>query len=651
MLKIFCFFISWGLVSSVFCQNTLPGDSLQHYTTQDILFVGKKIYQSDKITISNAVLKKLPGSYDDATRLLIHFSGISTNNDQSNSIIYHGLPAHFNNWQLNDLDIVNPNHLSNAGIFSDNSAPSSGGINMISGNLVNEYDFYTPLNNQSHTNVVGGTLNINLDSLSHSYIQLGLIGFEAGLKLNVANKHSFFGNYRYSFTGLLSDLGADFGDEIIRFDDLVLGYKYKTKTSETKLLFTSGNSSNHHDKVSPVISLKDQLEINYGSKINVFQFHHQKKLSHHYELMLNASYSYRRDRRGSTGTVSLPGLPNYDSNDSTFLSFSKLVFHQSLKKDNGFTIGIKEMFDIDSIHYTSIQAQNIAASKRISTIVPYLNKSFLFKNINIDFNLSALISHHSALIPSLSLFYNKNQHTLKLSVARMQQNYIGFLPEDYKNISSLNGGLEYKYLGKSFHIQSLFFLHSLSDLYSSYDYYNTINGFEPTEYFGVENYGKALSRGVSINSDFYPANGWWLNFNHTFFDVKYKNDGKIDWYNAENNFKHLGNVNLGKEYHLGKGVLAFSISYHYRGGQYFFPAYENTHLRIKNYQLPPNQKLHPYLRLDGRITYSRSHSMLSLDIQNLTNRINDAYWYNDLNGPKIQGQLGLIPILTYKRWW
>jgi hypothetical protein len=95
--------------------------------------------------------------------------------------------------------------------------------------------------------------------------------------------------------------------------------------------------------------------------------------------------------------------------------------------------------------------------------------------------------------------------------------------------------------------------------------------------------------------------------------------------------------------------LSISSSFHYRGGQFVFmplPYYENS----KDYSSPPITQLNPYSRLDLRVNLSASKYFLSLDIQNIGGKINDAYLSYDIDGIQKRGQLGLLPVLSYKRF-
>ena len=52
----------------------------------------------------------------------------------------------------------------------------------------------------------------------------------------------------------------------------------------------------------------------------------------------------------------------------------------------------------------------------------------------------------------------------------------------------------------------------------------------------------------------------------------------------------------------------------------------------------------------GLITQEKK-SMISLDIQNVTNRQNEGFARYGPTGPYIEYQLGLLPVISYKRSW
>ncbi|HRG66989.1 MAG TPA: hypothetical protein PLV12_14320, partial [Saprospiraceae bacterium] len=218
---LFSFSVVWYLSSwlGLNAQN----DSTLVITADTVVFISKKSIGSQLIHLKTADFKRLPGGFDDPSRVLLHFPGIAMANDQANGILYHGLPSHLTNWRLNGLDIVNPNHLSNAGTLSDLASPSAGGVNMFSANVLDGFQFISPALTGQRSWALGGIADLQASSDRQNYLQLSVLGLEAGLHKKWKDDTHAFVNYRYSFTGLLDDFGVALGNEAIRFDDLVAG--------------------------------------------------------------------------------------------------------------------------------------------------------------------------------------------------------------------------------------------------------------------------------------------------------------------------------------------------------------------------------------------------------------------------------------------
>ncbi len=66
-------------------------------------------------------VQRFAANYYDPARLVTSFAGVATTNDQANNIVIRGNSPNGLLWRLEGIDIVNPNHLTNAGTFSDRS--------------------------------------------------------------------------------------------------------------------------------------------------------------------------------------------------------------------------------------------------------------------------------------------------------------------------------------------------------------------------------------------------------------------------------------------------------------------------------------------------------------------------------------------------
>ncbi len=610
-------------------------DTLKNYTGEEFLFVSKRIYSNEAVTLTNTEFKKLAASFDDPTRLLMKYPGFSNDNDQANGIIYHGLPTHFNSWQVNGLEIVNPNHLSNAGTFSDLTNLAAGGVNMFSGNVIDKFSFYTPFDKNKRSGALGGVANMVIDNNQRSFAQVSLLGLESGIKID-KGKHHFFGNLRYSFTGLLADFGVDFGGEAIRFADGVLGYKYIGSTGTTNVLFAKGKSRNFHKKQAEILTVKDALEIDYKSDINIAQVIHNENFSNGASLSLGASISYKDDSKFVVGTY-----PNSDDASSFFyLKQGLFTAHQSFTNAGGTTFGMKQIQIGNKLN--QVPFNNLS-------LLPYVEKKYTINQFwTIDAKLEAFYHSRININPFLKITFLKNNTIVALIANRSAQAVL--FNEDIQDISATNLGLNFKKQWKKSTAQVNLFYHNINNIASSNNYYSNYNAYDYDQVF-TSNNALALSRGIDFLYEFNLNKNFWMATNYTIFRSLQKQDkATLKWENTENNFNHIGNVNIGKDFLIGSKKLSISSSYHYRGGQYVFDIF-NSYYNKKDYSKPPTTKLNPYTRLDFRLNYSGAKYMVSMDLQNILGKENDAYIGYDVDGPQVRKQLGLLPVLSYKRFF
>ena len=95
-----------------------------------------------KAIVINRRSQELAATFDDPSRVMYRQAGISLDNDQNNSIVYRGLPSEYVRWSVDGAEIVNPNHLSNAGRLSDQSSPAAGGVLAIPFDVIKSFSFY-----------------------------------------------------------------------------------------------------------------------------------------------------------------------------------------------------------------------------------------------------------------------------------------------------------------------------------------------------------------------------------------------------------------------------------------------------------------------------------------------------------------------------
>ncbi len=648
---LFSFSVVWYLSSwlGLNAQN----DSNLVITADTVVFISKKSIGSQLIHLKTADFKRLPGGFDDPSRVLLHFPGIAMANDQANGILYHGLPSHLTNWRLNGLDIVNPNHLSNAGTLSDLASPSAGGVNMFSANVLDGFQFISPALTGQRSWALGGIADLQASSDRQNYLQLSVLGLEAGLHKKWKDDTHAFVNYRYSFTGLLDDFGVALGNEAIRFDDLVAGISGRSNNFKSTVLLAAGRSDNQHNpQDEPYLTFKDGQNIHYTSNNITSQWLVEQDFDGGYQLDFGLSFSQRHDKRTAFGNVSLPDNSRIFVDDRFDNVNRKFTAKSTLHTPQGYHIEARFMYDHLNFEQVTAAFSHIYQNQTNNSLLINTFKSLdLTPRLRLSPELGILYQKNLDLLPGLGLEYLMGSHSFKASFTKNAGFGLQQGPNDLKGARSLNYMLDYKITTARFRSSLSAFYHGLYHLAADSLQYNYLHGFDFNVSGTLNSSGLGKSEGISMMVDFDAGKGWWLNLNHSWLSTKYKNKETENWQHAENDFGWMGNSNVGKKMSLGSGTLSLSLSCHYRGGQYYFNIKNDSHLNTRDYSSAPQQRFSPYIRWDARINYTWKKSMLSLDIQNVANRLNDGYLRQGPEGPYIEAQLGLIPVLSYKRNW
>jgi hypothetical protein len=139
-----------------------------------------------------------------------NFAGVSGANDARNDIIIRGNSPSGLLWQLEGLNIPNPNHFG--------SLSSTGGpVSMLNNNVLDKSDFMTSAFPAQYGNALSGVFDLSLrngNNEKYEFLgQVGFNGFELGAEgpFSKNSKSSFLINYRYSTLALFQQIGINFG--------------------------------------------------------------------------------------------------------------------------------------------------------------------------------------------------------------------------------------------------------------------------------------------------------------------------------------------------------------------------------------------------------------------------------------------------------
>jgi hypothetical protein len=154
--------------------------------------------------------RKFAGTLGDPSRMIAGSAGVASSNDSRNDIIVRGNSPSGVLWQMEGLDIPNPNHYG--------SLSSTGGpVSMLNNNNLGKSEFFTSAFPAQYGNALSGVFDLRLrngnSDKQERVAEISFTGFEVGVEgpFSSKSKASYLFNYRYSTVGVLSSLGLDVG--------------------------------------------------------------------------------------------------------------------------------------------------------------------------------------------------------------------------------------------------------------------------------------------------------------------------------------------------------------------------------------------------------------------------------------------------------
>ncbi|MEQ8336705.1 MAG: TonB-dependent receptor [Cyclobacteriaceae bacterium] len=630
----------------------------------------RRLNEIGKMTISEEQINRFAATYYDPARLVTISPDVAVSNDQNNRISVRGISPNYNTWRLEDVEIVNPNHLSNAGTFSDQPTSTGGGVNILSAQMLDRSSFMYSGFSAEYGNTVGGLFDMHLKSGNKDKrqytAQASLIGFDFSAEgpFSANGDASYIVNYRYSFTGLLTSMGVDFGGESIGFQDLSFNVKKPLGDKGSLSFFGVGGLNFNNFDAKPYDESevqKDRSDIYYDGKMGAIGARLEYQLGTGSWMLSGAvsSSDNVREQHFYDQNQSMTG-ENESSSESTIYSFNTKYRFRAGKAQAtvGSLVSIYryQYFNQNTGTFTGtspfiISFIDASEDVQYALINPYVNFTYPFFNlIHFDLGLSYNYSSDSyqKFDPRLTMtVYPGQRSELYLSVGLYSQL---LNPNNYYFIYSRAGGDYYATMQDYNFIQSRRFVagYKLGVENWSYNAELFYNDF-PEVNIDVTGFGEmsaARSYGVSLMGTRSFTQNWYMNFGASLFESTW-DDQLPNRYNLKKNV----NASIGKEWFFdGKPVkrsLGVNAKVIYQGGM-VDPIEENTLTG------PPSTANADYYRIDLRIQWtrylSRRTSSVSLDLQNLSNNENNAYvYYDNFTGQREPvTQLGLIPILTYR---
>lgn len=624
--------------------------------------------------------KNHPGmaaSFGDPSRSVLRFPGTGAQSDQANGFSYHGLPNEMVNWKLEGAEILNPNHLNTAGTISNRSSSNSGGVLALPFEVLDKYTFLTAPFSKTHGNAIGGISNISPRKINpdrNGFAKVGLLGMEAGISKEFTPETGLQFHYRYSFTGLLGDMGIDFDGEKISYQDLFLRMDFvKGKDKGVSLiLFAGANKNTKNDLI-----FQNTEGILGSAGIHLYRhFNEKSSINTSIFVSLKNDDGFTSFRDNTTFNPSLTNL--LFDRQTKFSLFTEYRYEVSPGKTHLIGINLNHW----DFRYGYTETEEETASRlffsNTDRAVQYGNISYGLEIKNNDwiikpeFALALTPQNNIYLEPGFTLgrdlqkfkfllganFANQNQEAAIYGLAEKELDRRSAGQFELENNKAINSyaSVSYRLSNVKRSVVSLkLFNHYLFNLpipdnTEAYFPYTGLDYMRPAK---LRNEGIANSRGIEMSLDHSFSDDLQFVLNGSAFRSVYQRDGENINYPAPNNFGFTTNMFATKKFQIGSGDLFLSLAGHFRGGAYAPKVdKENSVLTKRIIYSSEFLQLGNYLRLDGRINYTfKKKNQIILDIQNLSNTKNDAFFnFDHVTGEElVEKQLGLIPVMSYRR--
>lgn len=633
---------------------------------------------------------RYPAMFFDPARLAAASAGVVQTNDGINGMSIRGNGPASVQWRLEGVEIVNPNHLPNAGTFSDQPTAASGGVLMFSAQMLDNASLLTGAFPTEYGNALGGIMDMGLragNNYRHEFTaQASLVGLDLAAEgpfgrngatagRRGADRPSYLANYRYSTVGLLGQMGVSFGDESINFQDLSFTtYFPGRRGGYFKVFGMGGLSENHFSRktdTSEIKTNKDWQDIDFQSKTGLIGVSGMAKLGSWTGLRAAVIVSGQendwrrvsyRDSVFNNGYVFFSGsrIQTFDSKWTVSTSIEHRFSPGFVVRGGSQAIVLGEYYGLDAmlVQPWAELAWSLLGGRVM--VKPGLHMAFwtdkggnvpqLRLNMawwpNAQHAVAAFVGSVSSLNP-LSYRYAQKEFTLSQQTSLRYR----FRPSDKWN----------------FHAE--IFAQKLSNVLTFGDssLLSQLNEPQPSlSFLSIGFTGEGQNKGIELSAERLFTGGWFASANVTLLDSRYRNAPDVAWQSTRWDVGHILNLAGGKEWVREKNALktktfGFSARAVWTGGFREMPIDLATSRKTIFGETAFDEKagltvqLPDYFRVDGRVYWKKSlaerrNSTFALEIQNMTNQQNVAWHFYDRQTDKVETkyQLGLIPNISWR---
>lgn len=701
-------------------ENVLPGRytltiiaaGFVEWTTECLATSGKAVYFEVELEKSSVLLEavevragtaqaevgaygipiektlRMPANFFDPVRLAAVLPGVAVANDQGNAIAIRGYSPNAMSWRLEGLDIVNPNHLANAGTLSDRPIATGGGVSILSSQVLDNSTFRRDALPASVGNALSGVMDLNLRKGNHQKpeytVQAGLIGMDVAGESPVgkSGRGSILADLRYSTVGLLGAMGVDFGGEQINFYDGTVHMNVNhRKGGDLSMFGFFGRSVNQFNNKEQQLweTEKDRYDIRFQSRTYGIGLRDTRILSSKVGLRYGAAWSSQYQTRTASTPYVIPLAhvisEDFGSDRSILSAYAIMTvrYHPSFSAEYG-------AYLTHSLHSLDMEFESsVGPASGLPTVNGRVEGSLLqpfagwnFRKGRMEINAAVRYVHftwnktgewepraHATMASGMGSW------SVGYGVTSQQQQTSTLLFAGNSTLPLMRSGQWYVAhqvkLGKSVSWQTTLFQHRLTNVpaYSASGVqWSALNQFDDVLLVTLSKDGTGFNRGVESMVEKKFDAGYYLLASGSIYSARYGFKGDSKTYSARFSGGYTSVLAAGREWQRKRNVLGIHTRFTALGGQRTTPvdvvASATAGTTVMDFGAGYSQQLPDYLRLDARFSWRKNKPgrtrTLSLDIQNLTSRENLAGYYFDTFLQQVQPrkQLGIIPVLTWR---
>ncbi len=636
-------------------------------------------------------------SLGDPARQALNFAGVTGNgNDLSNEIVVRGNSPNGFLWRLEGVEIPNPNHFAYLG-------NSVGSISMLSSNILTTSDFYTAAFPGEFGNAISGVFDLSFkkgnNEKNETRIAAGFLGLEVAAEGPLGKNHnsSYIFNYRYSTLSILNKLGIKVaGEALPNYQDLSFNLNFPTKKlGEINIYGLGGNSWFTHSTTedyaygqvretsqekakTAIMGIKHRVFVSDRAFIKT-SVNYSFKKADVTEQEKNDTYLYKYIENTEVPTLRLSSLYNHKFNAKNTVQAGVILSQlKSKAKNHEVDDGIEKGYD--------------DFDKSTNQFQSYIQwKWRLHKKITINSGLHAFyygFTEKYSFEPRFALRWKYSKNTsLNFGMgihSRAEDMYVYLIEKENSlgNKVQANKDLEltksaHFVLGHNWNLNKhtslkveAYYQHLYdipSDSSASFIATNMSDVFEYQSLDNVTNDGVGRNYGVEITLERFFHNDFYYLFTTSFYESKFSFDEK-KFYSTKYNGNYIVNALFGKDFTLNGNrgnkkkvsTIGINLKASFAGGQRYTAVNEGlsiTNGEISYSSIPYTERAKRYYKIDLGINYKANYNKtthtLSLNIQNITNRLNEFEPDFSLikTGDKIikevVTQSGIIPVLKY----